>query len=100
MSEGHEPTERIRWIDDQGRIASLEVPSSVAKAVTNGEVVSFRTDTEPTRQTKHEALDEIADERAGLLARKDQVEAERDALVDRHPHLKAMPRRIPPDEAA
>jgi hypothetical protein len=102
MSEGRtdEPTETLRWIDDQGRIASLEVPVHVAKAVTNGEVVSFRTDAEPTRRSKAEALEEIADERVVLLARKDQVEAERDALVDRYPQLKAAPRFIPPDEAA
>jgi hypothetical protein len=92
--------ETLHWVDDRGRIVSLEVPNSVAEAITNGEVVSFRPEAEPVRRSKAKALEEIADERAGLLARKDQVEAERDALVDRHPQLKAMPRRIPPDEAA
>jgi hypothetical protein len=43
-----EPTETLRWIDDQGRIASLEVPNSVAEAIANGGVVSFRTDAEPS----------------------------------------------------
>jgi len=93
-------TETLSWVDDEGRIASLEVPNGVADAITNGELVSFVADAKPTRQTKGEALKEIRDVRAALLARKDQVEAECDALVDLHPELKSAPRFVPPDEAA
>jgi len=93
-------TRTVTWIDERGNVVSLEVPADVAEKIANGEMVSFRTEAEPVRRTKAEALEEIADERAALLARKDQVEAERDAMVSRFPELKAAPRRIPPDDAA
>jgi hypothetical protein len=43
------------------------------------------------------ALKEIGDERAGLMARRDQIECELAALVDAHPELKAAPRFIADD---
>ena len=90
----------VTWMDGCRRIVDLEVPRIVAEKMAAGEHVSWYGDTEPKRRSTAEALEEIADERVVLLARKDQIEAERDALVDRYPQLKSAPRRIPPDEAA
>jgi hypothetical protein len=90
----------ISWADAGRRIVDLEVPRTVAEGMGRGEAVSWRSLAEPRRRPKDEALKEIGDQRAALLARKDQVEAERDALVDRYPELKSAPRFIPPDQAA
>ena len=65
-------TKTITWMDACGRIASLTVPADVAEKIANGDRVSWYGDQEPTRQTKDEALKQIRDERAGLLARKDR----------------------------
>ena len=87
-------TRTITWIDERGRVVSLEVPADAA------ERIGFYTDEEPMRQTKDEAIAALDDELAVVRARKAQVEAELDTLVTLHPELKSAPRRRPSDDAA
>jgi hypothetical protein len=92
-------TTRINWVDACRNVVELEVPRAVAEKIAAGETVSWH-GLEPTRRPIDEALKEIGDERAGLMARRDQINAELEDLVDRYPELKSQPRFIPPDEAA
>ena len=94
-----EPTETVMWKDSEGRLVEFDVPRAVADKIFAGEIVSFRCDSEPTRRPIAEALKEVDDQRAGLLARLDQVRSELDRLVTEHPELKAQPRSRPPNEA-
>lgn len=84
-------TERtLTWQDDDGRIADLEVPADAAEKLQRGEAAAWFSPAEPRRQTREDALRETGDQLAGLRARRDQIDAERDALVDRFPGLKSV----------
>jgi hypothetical protein len=91
-------TASITWADACRNVVDLEVPHAVVEKIQRGEAAAWYGDAEPRRRSIDEALKEIDDERAGLMARRDQVRSELDALVDAHPELKSAPRRIPPDE--
>ena len=60
------------------------------RSLQRGEAAAWFSPAEPRRQTREDALRETGDQLAGLRARRDQIDAERDALVDRFPGLKSV----------
>jgi hypothetical protein len=92
-------TTKITWVDACRNVVEHEIPAGVAERIAAGETVNWY-GAEPTRRPIDEVLKEIGHERAGLMARRDQINAELDDLVDAHPDLKSAPRSRPPDEAA